>query len=286
MSMTQVDLVCDAGPSVGYGHLRRTLTLAEALRHAGVVARVTGLSEQAKVLLPPQQPVNTDPDVVVFDAPQGLNAEIQKARADGRCVVALDWFGDSEPDVAIVIYPHRTVRARLQSYVGIEYQMIRSEITSQPVGNEGKGVVVMLGGGDLRGQGHLAALKLVEQGLKVTLIQGPLVSSPPKIVPYEVLINPPDLPERLVNCSWLVTNGGGCMFEAMYLGKPVVSLPQTEQEMVLARYVYERDALLGIGVSNLRRYTHGELRPVAQRAAAMVDGYGAERVANIIRKLI
>jgi spore coat polysaccharide biosynthesis predicted glycosyltransferase SpsG len=285
LSTTDIELVCDGSHSIGYGHVRRTLTLAEALRRDGRRVRVRGMSHQAQSLLPSKIAQEDDAAVVVFDAPAGVDPWIRRARDAGQVVVALDWFGEVEPDVAIVVYPHHLVRARQRSYVGLEYQMIRAEITEQHRCLEGEGVVVMLGGGDVRGQGHLAAGHLANQGLRVSLIQGPLATDCEPKVQYEVLVDPHDLPARLASSAWVVTNGGSSMFEAMYLSKAVVALPQTDAEKILATFALERGALLGIGLKYLRRYDREELHPTALRAAALIDGRGAQRVAEIVGAL-
>ena len=286
MSKTDVELVCDGGPEIGYGHIRRMLTLADALRRSGIKTHITGISECAKSLLPLQPHMERSAGVIVLDLPFGQDQRIKDARDTGQRVIALDWFGELEPDVAVVIYPHSNVRARLRSYVGLEFQIIRSEIANAPRFQEGEGVVILLGGGDLLGQGHRAAAQLAEFGLRVSLIQGPFATNYEPSALYEVLAAPPDLPSLLAASAWLVTNGGSCMFEAMCLGKATVVLPQTQAETALAKFVLERGGLLGIGFESLECQDEMEICDKAKRAAALVDGHGAERVAAIVETLL
>ena len=278
MSKTEVELVCDGGPEIGYGHIIRMLTLANALRKSGICSHITGISECAKSFLPLQLPMERPAGVIVFDSPLGLDQKIKGARDAGQKVIALDWFGELEPDIAVVIYPHSNVRARLRSYVGLEYQIIRPEIANAPRFQEGEGVVILLGGGDLLGQGHQAATQLAQLGLRVSLIQGPLATRCEPSALYEVLVAPPDLPSRLVSSAWLVTNGGSCMFEARCLGKAT--------EATLAKFVCERGGLLGIGFQKLQDRDEMEIRNMAQQAGALVDGRGAERVVAIVKTLL
>lgn len=280
-----VDLVCDGNKNIGYGHVRRTLTLAETLRQYGMEVRVTALSEESVSLVPQHLRDGIDAPVVVFDVPHNIECHIDGAQAAGRCVVALDWFGAIEPDVAIVVYPHQPVRARLKSYIGLEYQMIPEEITTQLRCTEGEGVVVILGGGDLLGQGHVAASRLSALGLRVTLVQGPFTKRVKNTGDYEVLFDPPELPSLLASSAWMVTNGGGCMFEAMFLGKPTVAIAQTSAELVLAKHCQGRGALLGVGLNELRQYSDSEMKLASQKAARLIDGRGVHRVAEIVRSL-
>jgi len=151
---------------------------------------------------------------------------------------------------------------------------------------EGEGVIVILGGGDLLRQGHRAASELARLGMRVTLIQGPLATSYEQSPFFEVLVDPPDLPSRLATSGWLVTNGGSCMFEAMCLGKATFVLPQTQSEAVLAKSMLERGGLLGVGLENLKCPDKAAIRDKAERAAELVDGRGAERIATIVKSLL
>jgi spore coat polysaccharide biosynthesis predicted glycosyltransferase SpsG len=284
MNAPTVELFCDGGPEIGYGHIRRTLTLSETLRKHGTLVRVSGISKYASSLLPPQPALAKPASVVVLDAPYGIDQKIHCARELG--VVALDWFGDCEPDVAIAIFPHKEVRARMRSYIGFDYQMIRTDIIDQPRNIDGEGVLIVLGGGDKLGQGPSSARQLSAMGFNVTLIQGPLCPSQAHSEHYEILTNPNDLPVRLAMSGWVVTNGGGCMFEAMYLGKPIVVLPQTEAENSIAKHALARRALLGVGLESFKKYDRESLWHTGRSASVLIDGQGAKRVAEIVGALL
>jgi spore coat polysaccharide biosynthesis predicted glycosyltransferase SpsG len=282
----RIDLVCDGGSDIGFGHIRRILALSDQLSRQGFDCNVIGISPHAASLLPRQPQSFSPASIVVFDAPNGLEERMKAALAIGQCVVALDWFGRVEPDIAITVYPHSPVRARYRSYVGLEYQIIRSEITDQPTLKKGKDVVVMLGGGDLLKQGHLVSEQLSQKGLKVVLIQGPFADKGYNKAGYEVVFDPTDLPSRLMSASWLVTNGGACMFEAMCLGKAAAVLPQTPAEAVLADIIYSDGGVLSVGLQHLTIPSDAEVLAVEHQAARLVDGRGVERVAQIIGELV
>ena len=279
----RVALVCDGSVNVGYGHIRRTLTLAETLRQYGMAVQVSGLSSEANSLIPLRFCEDVRAQVIVFDVPSNIDDKIHTVKESGKRVISLDYFGGEEPDVAIAIYPHKPVRARLASYVGLEYQMIRAEIVSQPRNSHGSGVVVVLGGGDILQQGWEVAQRLTHIGEQVTLIQGPLSKHEKRASEFIVISNPPNMPNLLASSAWMVTNGGGCMFEAMFLGKAAIAIPQTKAEKVLAEYCLERGALLGIGLDQLRYYSPDEITRVGHSASKLIDGKGAHRVADIIR---
>jgi spore coat polysaccharide biosynthesis predicted glycosyltransferase SpsG len=224
---------------------------------------------------------------VIFDAPGGLDIPIAQAQSRGQCAVCLDWFGATVPDVNIVIYPHEEVRALRRSYVGLDYVLVRDEIASLPRGTgAGQGVLVVLGGGDVRGAGHDVAGRISQWGLDVTLVQGPLASDTRPARDYRVLVDPPGLPQLYATCLWAVTNGGGCMFEAMCAGKAAVALPQTPAEERVAAWALQQGGLLGIGVEALRNFTADEVAPIGTCGAALVDGRGAQRISEIIRSVL
>lgn len=281
-----VEILCDGNDKVGFGHVRRCQTLAAHLRRDGMLVGMTKRSDQSFMLLPKTSKVDSLPYLTIFDTPLDINEEVSTLTRQGHCIFALDYFGNALPDVNIAVYAHEQVRARRQSYVGFEYILIRDEIArlrGNPQSYRSGRVMVMVGGGDILGQGHLAAQVLVRAGCSVTLIQGPYASGSQMSPDYEVLVNPPNLPELFVGCDWAVTSGGGSLFEGLALAKAVHVLPQTPAEERIARHVYFQGGLLGIGLYSLRKYSVNEVNDVAFKGATMVDGNGAQRILKIVR---
>lgn len=285
----RVDILCDGSDQIGFGHIRRSSTLAEQLRKDGVEVRVVGLSNQAEDMLPHVVEDDRTASLIIFDSPSGIDNLINSAHKRDQVTLTLDWFGKTIPDVNIAVYPHDEVRAKHQSYVGFEFIMVRDEIRLQgrvAPSNDVSHVLVVLGGGDVMGQGHSVARHLSDLGLEVTLVQGPLAKNVDEGENYRVLVNPPQLAEIMASCDWAVTNGGGCLFEMLFLGKATVVLPQTESEMKIASYVKERGAVLGIGQEEVCPYQLDEILPVVLNANNLVDGHGAERISNIVQGLL
>lgn len=283
-----VEIFCEGNNKVGYGHIRRSSTLAAQLERDGLDVRILGLSEEARRWLPIPKFAGRSADILIFDSPCGIDDKITAAQAGGQATVALDWFGEVIPDVNIAVYPHGEVLGTKEVHVGFEYILIREEIAMLhrvPATQSAESVLVFLGGGDLLNQGHEAARRLSRQGLDVTMVQGPLATDRSDGEGYRILVNPENLPQLLAACDWAVTNGGGCMFETMCIGKAAFVLPQTEAEMKLARFTTERGAVLGIGLDNLREFGVAELGSVAEKGAKLVDGRGAARISTIVQGL-
>lgn len=285
-----VEISCEGNDKVGYGHIRRSSALAAQLERDGIDVRLVGLSDEARRWLPPPKFAGRSAGIQIFDSPCKVDDKIRIAQMYGQITVALDWFGETAiPDVNIVVYPHGQVRGTKEVHVGFEYILIREEIASlhrTPATCSAERVLVFLGGGNLLSQGHETARRLSQQGLEVTLVQGPLAMNSGDGEGYQVLVNPKNLPQLLAASDWAVTNGGGCLFEAMCIGKAAVVLPQTDAEMKIARFAEKRGAVLGIGLDSLRKFQCDEISIVAERGANLVDGRGALRVSSIVRGLL
>jgi spore coat polysaccharide biosynthesis predicted glycosyltransferase SpsG len=287
-----VEIICDANPQIGFGHLRRCQTLSQQLNLDGIDTKLRCLSDHAQRFLAHEVRRNDNVVLTVLDvpfAPQGL---LDNVREKSSLVVGLDWFALEQVDVNIVIFEHSVARAIKAVHVGWDFVMIRPEIAGQALSGQptdSQHVLVFLGGGDLLSQSETAAQLLAQSGLKVTLVLGPLVQSR-KVDPlhqdFEVRVNPSELPEMLAQCDWTVTNGGACMFESLYLGKPAYVLPQTEAEKRVSFSIQALGALLGVGSSGLRPFDLNTLQPVAERGRGLIDGRGAQRVSRILQELM
>jgi spore coat polysaccharide biosynthesis predicted glycosyltransferase SpsG len=284
--VAQVDIVCDGNDQIGFGHIRRSQTLAAQLMRDGVSVRVLCNSAQASGMFPAFAAENTAAKVTIFDTPLDIDEKLCAFAGKGRFTITLDYFGNALPDVNIAVFAHQSVRARRVAYVGFEYILIRDEISSlrghtdlESYGH----VMVMVGGGDILNQGHLAARALVRAGCVVTLIQGPYAVNSPRCASYDVCINPPNLPDLFARCDWAVTSGGGSLFEGLCLRKAVHVLPQTAAEKSIARYVDSLGGILGIGLDSLCAYSVSEVINAAAKGAHLVDGLGAQRISKIVR---
>lgn len=281
-----VDIFCDGNNRIGFGHIRRSLTLASQLEREGINVRLFGLSEASQTIFPTKHSNLFKPSLTIFDTPLNIDAEIKDLSKRGQLSIALDYFGSTPPDVNIVVYPHKEVFSAKAAHVGFQYILIRDEIAllqrTQPSGAATR-VIVMVGGGDILGHGHIAARTLAAVGCDVVLVEGPFSGAQKQPQGYRVYKNPPDLPELFAGCDWAVTSGGGSLFEGLCLGKAVHVLPQTEAETRIAEYVALHNGLLGIGLDSLRAYSPSELAEVASNEVRLVDGLGAHRVSKIVR---
>jgi spore coat polysaccharide biosynthesis predicted glycosyltransferase SpsG len=269
------------------GHIRRCCALARALRERGLGARVRALSDEAGRLLPEAPSAEGEIGLVVIDLPVGCTEQIGLARSRAIPCVALDYAGPGRADLTISLLERSTPPFDAPRLSGFPFAIIRSEVASLRPAAGGRGILVCLGGGDLRDEGARAAARAAALGEPVTLIEGPCRPRPYEAPPgVGVIGDPPDLPLRMASCRWAIANGGGTMLELMCLGKAVRVLPQTPAEEELASLFLKKGALLGMGLEGLEAPPAGLLESVGAAAARLIDGRGVERICDALGGLL
>lgn len=285
--MTRIRIICDGGGSYGFGNLKRSATLTEYLRGIGYHVFVEALSDDARRLMPIPQGDNTAGDVWLLDLPYAADDWVMKARSHKKPVAALDYIGAASPDLMISIFDHGHAPASVKHLVGMEYAIIRRDVSELAPASAGDGVVVIMGGGDRSGLGAQAARRVAHAGQAVTLVEGPLAAMTDEL-PQTIARrrDPPDIANLMAGSAWGVTSGGGTMMEMMCLAKAVHVVPRTPSEISFARDVLSRGAILGMGLDGLKVPSEEAMQKTSQRARRLVDGQGASRIAAEIRKLI
>jgi len=284
-----VEIFCDGNPIIGFGHIRRSIALANFLTKQNIFVKLSGLSEDATKYLPQSDYVTGKAQICIFDSMIGIDSRIAEAKKKGKITVTLDWFGDTVADINIVVFPHQEVKALKMSYVGFENIIIRDEILSLKPKKKNTGwqnVIVSIGGADLLKQSYQVAEFLCNRDFKVTVVQGPLTNPNLTTKSFHVLHNPDNFPEILNSCDWAVTNGGGCLFETLFLGIPSFVLPQTPFEWRIANFAAKKNAILGAGIENIRDFSNEEFEVVSKNGMNLIDGQGLRRIYNIIKELL
>ncbi len=285
-------IYCDGGGAFGYGHIRRSLTLSHRLKQDGFLVSVMGLSDEAKKLLPDAAYQNESPQVVVMDCPPGRGLDVMKnANQKSSLTVGLDWFcRETLPLINITIFPHYPVLSLSKSYIGFEYILIRPEIQqakNKYFTNDGGYVFVSIGGGDLLNQGSFVATELASFGYSVLLIKGPLhdyCEDNINNLKVRIMKNPINFSELMAQSKFVVANGGGCLFEALYLGKAVLAIPQTPFEQKIVEYIRSLGGVLGDRKEDLKHFSEYEIDKVCAVGRTIIDGDGDKRISSIIQK--
>ena len=305
-----VEVLSDGNPRIGFGHLRRSMTLARDLKRRGHVVSLRSLSPEGQDLIDPSltQNFSESAAVAVFDMPFNIDAlndnvdtHITKYKQKGIKTVALDYFGESCPDLVISVHEHIAPKKCGERISGFEFVIVREDLREdtkealrEKLGEElraiqdvevGDSVLVAIGGSDQLRQGPGIAEALSLKGIKVILVEGPFSEFSNHSGNYEVLRKPKNFTELMRSCRWGVTNGGGTLFEMLYLGKPVHVVPQTNFEDTIGRLANKNPGVLGVGIEFLVPYSAHQILCAQGHGKKLVDGNGTERIMERLERL-
>jgi spore coat polysaccharide biosynthesis predicted glycosyltransferase SpsG len=274
-----IEIICDGGGDFGYGHIRRSSTLAEALSLRGWRVNLKVLSKDAKNDTWCNLATET-PAVRLIDLPYEIDQFFLEAKRNGTRCIALDYFGDMNPHLTVSIFEHKNDLPVGERVSGFKYAIIRPEISIRRAKIGMESILVMIGGSDIHNVGPNVALKIASFGPKISLIQGPINFSNYSVAnsSITVLKEPKNLEIVMASAEWGVTNGGGSMMEMMSLGKAIYVVPQTVEEDNLAKHLLERGAILGIGIGAIRLPSLEEIDLVGRKAKLCIDGCGVQRI--------
>ncbi len=113
-------------------------------------------------------------------------------------------------------------------------------------------------------------------------------------LPIEVVRDPPDLAERLASCDLALIGGGTMKFEVACLGRPAILLAVADDQLAVGPAFAATGAALWLGDGrttdphSVRAFVDElvtddvRLRAIATRARSVVDGRGADRIADAI----
>jgi spore coat polysaccharide biosynthesis predicted glycosyltransferase SpsG len=307
--------VAATGPALGAGHAARALSLAEALFAQG--AAVTFELDQGELegelaarfaqlgLRPGTAP---DDAIVVVDLPE-LGAARHLASPD-RLVV----FDDRDAfsgRATIVVQPSlprwsgsgvsgRVLAGYEYAPVGRRFRDLRDDRRRRPAGaarGRLRTVLVCFGGSDPDGVTERLADALARgSSWRATAIVGGH-HRPAASLPIEVVRDPADLADRIADCDLALIGGGTMKFEVACLGRPSMMLAAADDQLAVGPPFAATGAAVWLGDGRtvdpdfVRRAVEAlvvddeRLATIADRALAVVDGRGADRIASTLLEL-
>lgn len=315
-----ITILTEGSTEIGFGHIRRSITLAHEIAksapvRAWVVSESRNIEEEIAAYFSGIE-VNCGPRPNSPSAVEVLDLEPESARChllrtqQTAKQLCLDYFDPNLlPTSTINLIDHRVQMSAAycaaQQYnrysEGPEYAIIRPSIhcqrpTSPPVIPEVNHLVITFGGADPAGITLRALQKLRElasSSTRITVILGPLTSSAyAKSIRAESpsnaeVVHAPDDYDTVVSTADVVlSSGGGTLLECLCMGKPTVVFPQTVAEKNHTRSHVQAGAC--VMESALQQVlTSMELRnSLAENAHHRVDGLGAQRIAKHAIKLL
>jgi spore coat polysaccharide biosynthesis predicted glycosyltransferase SpsG len=315
--MTAVHLVTAGGPADGSGHLSRSMAMAEALTGTGArvsieILRGAPTRNQANRLheLGVSSGRRSANAIVLVDLPDPN--EVGDRWPAERLAVFDDreWFRGS---AAIVIQPSLArwsgPAGAGRVLAGYAYAPIQTSLrrlaAEPPAAGKAAEVVVCFGGSDPADVGARVIPAIADGGAWSTVAivgpgyRGQLVESG-GVVPstgLHVLRDPPELDSRLATASLVVSGAGTIKFELALLGRPMVLLAVVDDQLAVgppfaatgaAEYLgdgrtIEPEAVVA-AVTRLMADEPARMS-IASRGREVVDGRGAERLADAVLEL-
>ena len=285
--MSKIAIWFDGGGAFGFGNIRRSRELGDALALRGHEVILTPRSGRAGQLCVATGDQGVSPDLIVLDLPYNGDAAVEKARGSGAKVVALDFEGTLPPDLVISLQAVRPCPQSSRALCGVKYAIVRREIRLAGL-SEGQTdeILVVVGGGDTGDLTH----RIVERLPKtpVCVVQGPAGTSmlACERKDLHVVFSPPDLPQRMARCTWAVTTAGTTLLELLYLGKAVHAVPRSGAELLFVRQFQERGALLGADLATLGTPSRERIKECERLGPQLVDGLGCERIIAEIENIL
>lgn len=263
--MSRILFVCAAGPSVGGGHVMRSLTLARALEQAGATCAFLASAEVGAVLdafAPDMARAEDDAgfDAIVFDH-YGLGADEHRAGAKGRPALVIDDLADRPlaADLVLDSGPARTARdydglipvgARLllgpayapvrPAFAALRDQALARRAQRPPV----RRVLVSLGLTDVGGitERVVGLLRpLVGEAVLDIVVGGAAPSLPALRVLAEedqrlaLHVDAQDMPRLTLEADLAVGAGGSTTWERCVLALPTLALILADNQAPAAR---------------------------------------------------
>lgn len=284
--MSRIGIWFDGGGRFGFGNICRSCEMGRELAGRGHEVTMVALSSKAESICSCPVGALGRADVVLLDVPFPGDKEVRMAHQFGAKVVALDYEGGEKPEAVVALQGGRSMPTGTRRHVGIEFAIIRSELRAvRGAGGDSGEVLVILGGGDSDGLSNEIARRL--PSVPLVIVQGP--NGGTLRIEREnvrILERPPKLPQLMSSCRWAVTSGGTTMLEMLHLGKAVHVVPRTEAENTFAKHFLTKSAILGIGIEDLIKPETSQKRLCEARGAKLIDGLGAERIADIVEDFL
>ncbi len=317
-----VTIHADAGPGVGLGHVARCTGLAMALRRHGIMPVM--LNAAGPTLTPHFSAqglaeIRCQGDIVsLLNAVQRVGAKALVAdsyrldRLDLRQAcgsLKLVWFDDSatlpqQADMivngspAALFLPYDLPPATV-GLLGPAYQVVRSGLKSRDRSGPVRHLLVTYGGADPKNVGPRLA-SILPVGIAVDFIVGPFADIPTNLPPHVTVHKAPgNMVDLIDRADLAICAGGQTLFELAAAKLPVISIGIGEDQRPNLEQLSRAGAILFGGWADDVDFL-AQLKQVVDRALAepslrqclaaqahdLVDGQGADRIAQAVKTLL
>jgi UDP-2,4-diacetamido-2,4,6-trideoxy-beta-L-altropyranose hydrolase len=336
MNPLTVAIRANGGDVVGLGHIRRCLSLGQALSRRGATVRFISNSDKAALALIAQHgfdmtPVDLENDVaqtcaaldhyrasaLVVDSYEIGANYLVAMRKHVNLLAAIDDIADRHLPVDIIIngaiYAPELVYDVLPHTIlllGVPYAILRKEFAlevERKIEGPARHFLITVGGSDSMDLTRRLIEWILQERDSVVLdvVVGPFFKDRGKIFeaaarqPKQVRVhdNPGDMRSLMLRADLAITGGGQTTYELAATGTPAVAIATAEHQLPNIKALAQAGSLVYAGTADepelktklLTRL--GELidgpqtrRLMSQQGCALVDGRGADRLAEAISK--
>lgn len=319
---------CFGDSKTGMGHVFRSLTVLDRIKQAGSDANILLYENEAAeirdILIRNHAEIELIEkgaelprgDFLLYDMPYPSKTFISefKKRNIESLIVALDYSDSSDENVDLVfnlfdhnrMLPGRDLNRHTVFLSGFEYGIIRKDFyrhrgNDRNISERLENILITFGGSDPNNNTFKTlSCKSVSSRKNVAVVIGPRFSIRERISEHIAgfgknirFFGPIGNIQDFMSAADLVICGGGTtMLEAMYLGCPVLVVPQTEDEWIFSSFAADKEACCSICFGKddeindkiAMLESRGIRIKLSDNAKRLVPGNGAEIIAGILLK--
>jgi spore coat polysaccharide biosynthesis predicted glycosyltransferase SpsG len=306
--MTRASFLIDTGPTIGLGHLSRSLILLDALARQGVACRLYCTDPAAARALgraaeatPPRLSDLPPTDLIVCDSYRLSPADYLALHGQAKLLAALDDTAERSLPVDVVInhnlYAPQLDYGRVsggRKILGPDYALINDRVVAaarqHATQTPDNAIAVSFGGTD---DGTMAASVvhelLLRTDARIDLIIAASRTPSPALrgLPSRAVVHHgPDVPGLLARARLYLGAAGMMSFEAFAIGLHLVVVPIADNQRpgAEALVAYGHDVVDVVDPARLAEITAQRLRQPPPIKPAPIDGKGPERLAIALLK--
>jgi spore coat polysaccharide biosynthesis predicted glycosyltransferase SpsG len=297
---SQIGIIVNAGPSIGYGHAVRCLRLANALAGDASITfyplsepcrdfLVSGNTDGQFEILESTASINDLPPLVITDLREahGITAAIH--RNDSRHISIHDLgLGQCCSDVVIDgsitrLFPYAPDKSRT-FFIGPQYMITRDIVTREKPSDT---VLITFGGGSTANFASAVSEEVWKMGLTPITTRG-FIGSPP--------MTDAEFADAMATCRFAISGSGVSLYDLLASGVPTMAVAFDRIQLRTADAFHERGAVLSAGLIDrlspnallgccaemLENRAHTQ--QLSETGRLLVDGKGLSRVVEIVRR--
>ena len=232
--MRTIQMIVSDPDLYGKGHLVRQLEIKRRLENLSIVCNLNVADRNF---------LNSNycfQDLLIIDLSIPDQKLFNTLLSKFERIIAFDWVESEKPFINIVLFenPLFSYPFKKKKYVGMEYFVLRNEVrTWIPIDKNFDYTLITLGY-SASPAAYSKALAAFNQILSKEVYLISRVKFPSiKNERIRVLVNPSNFVELLANSNLVITNGATTLLESLYFKKKTVSIPQTNEEILFAKYI-------------------------------------------------